>query len=220
VERPGHGTRLDETPIASVRELVSRLVERTASERGDRFAFFGHSVGALIAFEMARELRRRGDALPELLIVATAPPPHLAAVRRPRDESDAAFVEHLRSFDGTPPRVLEDGELLALLLPALRADFALHATYDYYEEPPLACPLLVLGGLNDTMVARASLARWTELSSGECQVHLLPGDHFFPVRRPQPLLDLLEQQLARLPGGDGAERGRPARCSDGPDSKR
>jgi medium-chain acyl-[acyl-carrier-protein] hydrolase len=166
------------------------------------FAFYGHSMGALIGYELARRLREEGRPGPSHLFVSGCRAPQLEDTRDPTyDLPDAEFIEELRRLGGTPAEVLDNAELLHLMLPLLRADFTLVQTYRYAEGPPLVCPLTAVGGLEDEEVTPEHLAPWRELTSGASSLHMLPGDHFFLHTSQALLLEIVARQLANL--GDG-----------------
>jgi medium-chain acyl-[acyl-carrier-protein] hydrolase len=144
------------------------------------FAFFGHSMGALISFELARQLRRQHAPGPIALFVSAhrapqRPAPNPPVHSLPQDE----FVEELRRLNGTPEAVFQDAELMQLLLPTLRADFAVCETYTYMPEEPLECPILAFGGLQDHEVSRDDLAAWRAQTHRTFKLRMVPGDHFF-----------------------------------------
>jgi medium-chain acyl-[acyl-carrier-protein] hydrolase len=169
------------------------------------FALYGHSMGALIAYELARRLREAGRAEPVHLFVSGCRAPQLADTRDVTyDLPDPEFIEELRRLKGTPSEVLEHEELLRLVLPLLRADFAVAQTYRYSEGPPLGCPLTAVGGLQDEEVTREQLTPWREMTTGAFSLHMLPGDHFFLHTSQDVLLEIITRQLARLRGGAAA----------------
>jgi 4'-phosphopantetheinyl transferase len=160
------------------------------------FAFFGHSLGALVAFELARRLRRNGGPQPVRLFVSGCPAPQA----RTREKSvhslpDAEFREELRRLKGTPAAVLDDDELMEVLLPTLRADFALCETYAFAPGPALTCPISALGGLADDTVSHQDLDAWREQAAGPFRLRMLPGDHFFLQTAQQLLLRALAREL-------------------------
>jgi len=137
-------------------------------------------MGALISFELARQLRRQYAPDPIALFVSAYRAPQLPAPSPPihslpQDE----FVEALRRLNGTPEAVLQDAELMQLLLPTLRADFAICETYTYTPEVPLECPILAFGGLQDREVSRDDLAAWCHQTHRAFKLRMVPGDHFF-----------------------------------------
>lgn len=177
---PGRGPRLHEAPIRRLPELLEGLADVVALESRGPFAFLGHSLGALIAFELARLLRRRGLPMPErLFALGCGAPPARTVPRRLHELDDEALIEELRRYNGTPPEALAHRELMDLLLPAVRADFELLAGYRYREEAPLPTPIALLAGTRDPLVAPASLERWQECSVEPCETRWFDGDHFF-----------------------------------------
>ena len=199
VQLPGRGTRLREEPFRQITPLVQALTDALIDVRSNEesVVFFGHSLGALVAFEVARELRRRSQPIPMHLFVSgcSAPQdPYTDRLIHALPDSD--FLEEIRQWSGTPPEVLEHQELMALLLPALRADFEVRETYSYQNEPPLPCSITAFGGLADHQVQRASLDSWRAQTKEAFSLHMLPGDHFFLVESQAALLELISQQVA------------------------
>jgi len=182
VELPGHGGRLLERPLNRLPELVSAILGAISPLLGGSYALFGHSFGGLVAFEVARALRRQGAMGPRAVLAsATRPPqlstPHLRALHRLGREE---LVEELRRLRGTPEVVLRDGELLGLVLPALRADFEAYAEYQYVEEAPLSADLYAFGGADDRIIGTGNLDAWRTHTAGRFSLDVLPGEHFFP----------------------------------------
>jgi medium-chain acyl-[acyl-carrier-protein] hydrolase len=144
------------------------------------FALFGHSMGSLVAYELARVLRRTGLPTPAHLFVSGRRAPQM--LREPQtfhDLPDARFIERLRELSGTPEEVLQHPELIAFVLPTLKADFAVCETYMYRPEPALECPISAFGGLTDADVSRDELAAWAQLTRGPFRMEFFPGGHFF-----------------------------------------
>jgi medium-chain acyl-[acyl-carrier-protein] hydrolase len=163
------------------------------------FVFFGHSLGALVGFETARELRRRGGVGPAHLFVSACGAPQVRDARPPKhDLPTPKLLEELRRFDGTPREVLEHAELMQLVLPTIRADLAVHETYTYLPQPALECPISAFGGVQDPNVDRDSLERWRDETRGAFQVRLFPGGHFFLHAAQALLLRTLGQELDEL----------------------
>ncbi len=180
IQLPGREWRLKEEPYRSVFPLVEDLATALKDRFETPFAFFGHSLGALISFELARELRRRGLGGPEHLFLSGHRAPHLPKELPPiHDGPDEEFYEGLRRLEGTPDELLENEELMQLLLPALRADFAMAETYECPSEPPLDCPMSVFGGLGDEVTGRPQIEPWAEHTTRDCKVRMVPGGHFF-----------------------------------------
>jgi len=167
------------------------------------FALFGHSMGAVVAFELARLLRRRGRPLPRLLIASGARAPQFRRGHKPPPQpTEAEFVESLRRLEGTPREVLDDPELLRLVLPALREDAAIYRCYVYAEEPPLDCPIRAYGGAEDPNVRREHLQAWAEQTCGGFGLRLFPGGHFYLQTVRRQFLDALARDLAEAHNAD------------------
>lgn len=196
IELPGRGTRLKEKPFHRMAPLVKSLANTVRFRLDKPFAFFGHSLGALIAFELTRYLRREQGPHPCHLFVSGHQAPQVADSDPPISSlSDKAFKERLRSYNGTPHEVLEHTELMELMLPILRTDFEVNETYVYSRENPLECPVTALGGLQDHAVSRKSLEAWHEETSSSFMVRLFPGDHFYLNKDPLLLLQAIAQEL-------------------------
>ncbi|UYM03652.1 thioesterase II family protein [Solicola gregarius] len=176
VRPPGRESRLAERPRLDSSELTDAIERRL-----DRpYALFGHSVGARLAFEVVRELRRRGRPRPVLLCVSGCPAPQLP-VESPEDSSlcDDAFLERVAGIGGMPAHVLADPELRELVLPALRADFDYVDSYRYEPEPPLPVLLHAFGGDDDPEAGPGKVQAWRSQSIGPFRCTILRGDHFF-----------------------------------------
>ena len=200
VQPPGRGGRLGEESFKRLNELVAAAAPALGPFLDMPFAFFGHSMGALIGFELARRLRRLGAKGPECLFVAACRAPRLSGEHViTYDLPESEFVEELRRLGGTPAEVLENDELLRLMLPLLRADFSVTQTYSYTGGPPLDCPLTVFGGLRDKEVNRESLALWSEYTTARFSLHILPGDHFFLHSSRSDLLEIVARELEGAP---------------------
>jgi len=199
VELPGRGTRLRESFFLSLPPLVSALEEVILPLLDKPFVFFGHSMGAVIAFELTRALRRRYGREPQALFVSgrsapQIPDPDPLSYNLPHDE----FIEELFRLDGTPKEVLQNAELMELMIPLLRADFQLVQTYEYLADTPLRCPIVVYGGLEDHEITREMLLSWKDQTSSGFTLHMLPGDHFFIRSSGAQLLNLLASELREV----------------------
>jgi surfactin synthase thioesterase subunit len=152
-----------------------------------------------MAYAATCELRRRGLPLPSELILSASPAPH----RRDRADQahrldDTAFVLRLRRYNGTAPEVFDSPELLGLLLPTIRADFALVETWEPPEEAPLEMPFTVLGGTADRSLTLAQLQGWRSLTAGRCDLRLVPGDHFFVSSAGEAVVEVVRDALRRV----------------------
>jgi medium-chain acyl-[acyl-carrier-protein] hydrolase len=180
VELPGRGIRLQEEAFHSLPPLIRSLADRLVPLLEGPFAFFGHSMGGLVAFELARALRERGAPQPRHLFISAAAAPGTPPSRRSlHASSDAEVLEELRDLGGTPQALLDDKELMAMALPTLRADYSVLGTYEYRESTPLDVPITVFGGRSDEIAPPADLRGWQAHTAAGCRVKIFPGDHFF-----------------------------------------
>ena len=197
VQYPGRGTRMSEPPITRMPDLIDALAPLFPDFFGKPFAFFGHSLGAVAAFELARRLRSDYGMLPVHLIVSGHSAPQIPDRRPPIHAlPDEAFIAELRKLNGTPEDILQNKELVALLIPILRADFELSETYVYQPEAPLDTPLAAFGGLNDPFINRAELEAWQEHTTRIFRLRMFPGDHFYLNTNRSLLLQALARELA------------------------
>ena len=196
VQPPGRENRLREALLTRLSPLVQTLAPILNPYLDRPFVLFGHSVGALVSFALARELRRQNYPLPKHLFVSGRRAPQTPALRPPIHQlPDAAFVAELRRYNGTPEVILQNRELLELFLPILRADLAISETYSYVPEAPLNFPISAFGGLEDEGVSRDRLAAWEEQSDRGFTLQMFPGGHFFFKSKPEALLKAISQQL-------------------------
>jgi medium-chain acyl-[acyl-carrier-protein] hydrolase len=181
VRPPGRETRFREPPFTRVEDLVPELLDAVEPWLDRPHAWYGHSLGALVAFEACRAVRRRALPDPVRLLVSGRVAPHLPLRHPPVHDAPAAeFTERLRRLDGTPREVLDDPRLLAALLPMLRADLAVSERYRYRAEPPLDVPISAYGGLGDAYAHGSEVGAWRRHTTAGCVVRMFPGGHFFP----------------------------------------
>jgi len=201
VQIPGRGRRLDEPPFDRLRTLVQAMGPALRPYLDEPFAFFGHSMGALIAFELARHLRKEYGIEPRQLFISGRRAPSLPPVERPiYDLPEPEFLSALRELNGTPKEVLDHAELMEFMSPVLRADFAICETYEYSDDRPLGSPITVFCGTQDGEVSREQIALWREQTTSGFRLHMLPGDHFFLNTAQGLLLRALSEELQQLIG--------------------
>jgi len=180
VRLPGRESRTVEAPFESMAPLVEALAAAIERYVHQPFAFFGHSMGAVVAFELARLLRRRGLPLPRVLIASSARAPQFRRNHVPGpDPTDAQLLDQIRRLEGIPARVLYDLAVVRALLPALRADTRLYRHYVYEGEPPLPFPIRAYGGADDPHVRREHLEAWSEQSAAGFALRVFAGGHFY-----------------------------------------
>ncbi|MFX0592793.1 thioesterase II family protein [Melissospora conviva] len=201
VELPGRQSRWHDPAYSRVRPLVESLASALAAELDVPYALFGHSMGSLVAFELARELRRRGVPPPRILFAAGGPAPDLRRLSPDiHDRPDAVVVDRLRRLGNLDEEIAAESELLELLLPAIRADFSVCETYRYAPEPPLDCPIVAFAGDEDQEVPVERVAPWREHTSAAFSLQVLPGGHFFPISARDAMLRTIRATLGAAAG--------------------
>lgn len=200
IQPPGRENRLREKPLQSMSTLVSSIAGAMAEFLDRPYALYGHSLGAKVAFETARELRRRGLPEPVHLFAAASSGPGVQwahPLLHPLDDS-ALLQEIQRRYGGVPQEVLADQELCALLMPALRADIIIIETYQCTKELPLSHPITCFCGSTDSMAPESEASDWKKQTSAGFRFEMFPGGHFFPVQARTLILDLIAADL-KLP---------------------
>lgn len=203
LQRPGRENRMEEAPLRRMEPLVTAMADAMTPVLDKPFALLGYSAGAIMAYELALELRRRGLREPSLFTAVACRPPHALLRETPCDQmTDEELIAKLdRNFEGVPLDVLNNRHLRRLFLPPLRAD--LEVT-DYYEGPNegrLSCPLLMLGGDRDKAAPKDRALEWQRFSEGPFQAHFHPGGHFFLREEPKHLEHALAPWWPKLFSG-------------------
>jgi medium-chain acyl-[acyl-carrier-protein] hydrolase len=195
VQLPGRGARFGETRFHRLQPLIRALTESMWPLLESPFALFGHSMGALIAFELARELRRLGR-FPLHLIVSGLRAPQLTDPGQPLHRlSNDEFVTALATLDGIPDQLLAEPEFLKVMLPTLRADFELCETYRYVPDAPLPCPISAYAGRSDARSLPQDLIFWSAHSASRFSCRIFPGEHFFPDTARRAVLSAVSIEL-------------------------
>jgi medium-chain acyl-[acyl-carrier-protein] hydrolase len=208
VELPGRGGRIAEQPLESMADITQGLMEAIKPMLNTPFALFGHSMGGLIAFELARRLRNAGLPEPTLLIASGCRAPHTPRLKATSfDLPELEFKARLRELNDSASAVLEDPELMALLMPALRADFYIVDTYAFElsADDRLKCPVLALGGIEDDEVSAEAVAAWRAVTTGPFSMEFFPGDHFFIYSARDAVLERLHRELMSIAPAIGLE---------------
>lgn len=199
VQPPGREGRLKERPYHAMADLVEALGSTLEAHLDRPFAFFGHSNGGLMAFELIRRLRRVGGPMPLAFFPSARSAPHA-----PRREAaihtlpHERFIERLRRLEGTPAEVLQNEELMSFLLPLLRADFSLAETYVYREEPALEIPITAFGGKHDQEVSQEEVEAWACHTTAAFRVRMFQSGHFFLQEIAEVFLKALAEELKIL----------------------
>lgn len=195
VQLPGRDSRVKDPPCTEINELVRDAGQALAPYLNKPFAFFGHSMGALIAFELARHVRREYSAQPLHLFVSGRCSPQTMSEPLDLQQFDCEFPESLRGNNGTPEESLKNPELMELVLPVIRADLLLCNSYIYTTGPPFSFSITAFGGLEDHAVTRSCLEGWREHTTGPFVLRMFPGDHFFLNTSTLPLLEAISKEL-------------------------
>ena len=180
VQMAGRLARRDEPPMTRLEPLIDILAEVVASRPDVPVVFFGHSMGAILAFELMHRLARAGEALPRHLIVSGHCAPQLPNKNRDVYRlTEGEFIERVKRFNGTPPALLADRELLEMILPSLRADFEILGTRTDLQRAPLDVPITAMAGRQDSEATPAQVSGWSTHTAAGFNQHLFDGGHFF-----------------------------------------
>ncbi|MBY0574147.1 MAG: alpha/beta fold hydrolase [Undibacterium sp.] len=197
IELPGRGSRFGEMPQSSLTILTATLAKVIAAHVNLPFAFFGHSLGGLLSFEVARYLQQHYAISPlHLFVSGASAPQHRDTSKKLHLLEDASLIEELKDYNGTPPEVLAHRELMELLLPMIRADFALVGDYEYRVMPLLEIPITVLMGTEEAKVEDDKVNGWSKETSAECTIAWFEGDHFFIHPQRKAVLDCIRKELS------------------------
>jgi surfactin synthase thioesterase subunit len=199
VQYPGRQDRWRETAVESVDELADRIAAELAPWSDTPLALFGHSLGALLGFEVARRLTAAGRP-PAALFASSFRAPSILRREPAHLLSDPDLVRELTRLGGTDARVLQDEELRELALPAIRADYRAVDSYRYRPGPPLTCPVTVLTGREDPKVAPHEAEAWRPHTTGDFEVVTFAGGHFYLMDHNAGVTGLVAARLARLSG--------------------
>jgi medium-chain acyl-[acyl-carrier-protein] hydrolase len=196
IQLPGREERIKEPLFTRIDPLIETLGEALEPYLDLPFAFFGHSMGAILAFEAVHRLREVKGLKAEHLIVSgrrapQLPPGHASSA----DLSDEEFVANLGKLNGTPPQVLQNRELMKLLLPVMRADFEVNNVQASLTRAPLECPMTILGGMEDEETAENGLEEWKVVTRGAASTKMFPGGHFFINQFPEDVAGFVAAKL-------------------------
>ncbi|HWY22626.1 MAG TPA: alpha/beta fold hydrolase [Candidatus Acidoferrum sp.] len=195
---PGHPGRFREKPAEELVGLACALAEEFESVLDKPFALFGHSLGALLAFEVARIAQQRGRVPTHLFVSACAAPQLPRRIRFLHNLPDRELQQQLVQYSRVPANIVNTPELMQLVLPVFRADIRLGETYGYTDGPPLHCPITAYAGSYDPSVTYQELTPWSLQSTGPFNAHWLPGDHQYLNDHSQPVVADVCQQLLSI----------------------
>jgi medium-chain acyl-[acyl-carrier-protein] hydrolase len=198
VHLPGREYRLREPLFVRMESLIEALVPVIGHFSDKPFALYGHSLGGLVAYELARALRRQGLQQPECLLVSGRRAPQSTPRPSIYQLPEAAFLQVVRRFDGIPEMVWRDRELMDMVLPVLRADFTILDTYRYAEGEPLGIPIVAAGGNEDMEASLAEMEGWGAQTTADFQLRTFPGKHFFINTERTAFLQMLSSDLMAL----------------------
>ncbi|MEV5551401.1 alpha/beta fold hydrolase [Streptomyces sp. NPDC052309] len=209
VQYPGRQDRRSEPPVDDIGRLVQaladeaerELVPATAAGPARPYAFFGHSMGAVLAYELARELGRRGVPGPCHLFLSGRFSPTPQGADTDRLDTDEKILAMIRRLGGTVGAVFDDPDLLEMVMPPLRADYRALGGYTWRPGPPLDAPLTVLVGDRDPVVPVDAAVGWCEHTTAGAQLHVLPGGHFYLDQCTAEVADIVRAALVPAPAG-------------------
>lgn len=192
VQYPGHEGRWREALHSEVSGIAGPLATAIAARCSPNLVLYGHSLGAFIAFEVARILRRRGGLQPQHLFVSGSRAPDAATYQEPiHGAPDDILLERLRELGGIPEEVLAHSQLMEVLMPVLRCDLKMDETYRYQSEPPLDCPITAFVGAHDAELSEEQADAWRRHTRLSFDLHVLPGGHWWPATSEAEILHLI-----------------------------
>lgn len=199
LQLPGRERRLNDPLVDTLGGLIDAIAP-AFEDLDTPFVFFGHSMGGMVAFELARELRRRKGPMPSLIFASACSAPQIPDyVVPPRSQqSEDEIVAELRRLNGTKEELLGHEELRRIILPALRADFNIVDLYRYEHEPPLDCPIIALGGMHDAGLTVEMLSGWQLQTTRGFDLQMFNGDHFYLDACRDALLATLAREMSRF----------------------
>ena len=205
IQLPGRENRIAEPPLHNLVAAARGIAEVLSRYDDLPFALFGHSLGALLCFEVARQLRNWKCSSPTQMFASACGAPRRLKRDMPIHElPDDLLIQKLRGFNGTPEQILKNEEVMQLMLPTIRADLELSETYSYEPDEPLECPITVVGGLQDHEVTSSDLLAWETETSASFNIRMFPGDHYFIRSRRTLVLRMIRDQLGSVPASRAA----------------
>lgn len=199
VQLPGRSHRIEEPPFTNFLPLIKTLTSELKPYLNKPFAFFGHSMGATLAFEIIRQLRHENHQIPIHLFAAACPAPHSPIKTFIHKLPETEFIAELQHrYNAIPQSILKNKELMQIFLPCLRADFTMIETYKYALEKPLDCPITVFGGLQDKAISINKLEYWSVETNDIFNLEMFIGCHFFLQHNQSLFLQNLSQKFSEI----------------------
>ncbi|MFD8691765.1 thioesterase II family protein [Streptomyces sp. NPDC059651] len=192
---PGRQDRRAEPPLGSIRELADRITEAVTDGDERPLAVFGHSMGALVGYEVAMRLEKAGRAPVRLFVSGRRAPSAVRPSENLHRAGDAELIHAVRGLSGTDDQVFENEELRSMVLPAIRGDYKAVETYEPRPDDRLACPLTVLTGDDDSTTTVAEARAWAAHTDGPSDAHVFPGGHFYLNDQAGKVLDVIRRHL-------------------------
>lgn len=197
IQYPGRQDRRTEPCLGSIGELADRLYQVLVPRLSGPVAFFGHSMGAVLAFELTRRIEARGGAVPAVILASGRRAPGTVREESVHLRDDAGIVREMHSLGGTDSRVFDDPDLLAMVMPALRADYRAIETYRPAAEASVGVPIVVLTGKDDPKTTIDEAQAWSEHTTGGTELHTFPGGHFFLETNQAGVISLITDTLRK-----------------------
>jgi len=178
VDLPGHGSRIGEPLLTSIPDIAKDVIEQHRSHMQDNYILFGHSMGAMLGYEICSQIASIGLNMPDRLVASGRQSPVVRETERYTELPRQDFIKLITSLGGVPTELIEHPELFSLFESILYADFKAIETYDPSLEHKLQLPITVIAGRDDEILT-SRLELWAEVTSAETEIHLFPGGHFY-----------------------------------------
>ncbi|WP_010291653.1 thioesterase II family protein [Clostridium senegalense] len=196
IQLPGRENRICEDPILDMDSLVKYITNSILPYLDKPFLFFGHSLGARVAFEITHNLNSVYNKIPNCLIVSGSRAPHIPEPNPIHFLPDNEFLNAIGKLSGIPNIIFENKELMNLFLPILRADYTIDETYVFKDKSPLPCPIIAFGGVYDTEASEDEIQDWSAYTSNLFSYSMIEGDHFFFKSHVEELLNKISKIIS------------------------
>ena len=194
-QAPGHEELMDQELISDLGQMKKYIHQKVLPILKPPFILFGHSLGAVLAYELSKELQTK-NLIPATLIVSGRQPPHLkskkASISHLKNED---FINEVFQFNGIPRELLNSNEFLEMAIPILRADFQLAENYQIQIEEKIKCPIKVIGTTLDQWIDLHEISQWSNATENSCEISIFEGDHFHLKQNPKVITNYLNEDL-------------------------